>query len=101
MSRKDAVLLASRALALFFAVWALGEVSYLPEFLHSFRHYINQEPSGSGAIQYLRHYYLLRVCFLVTRIVGYSLVARWLYKGGAEVEELFSPPAPHENAVQN
>jgi len=29
MSRKDALVLASRALALLFAVWALGEASYL------------------------------------------------------------------------
>ena len=36
MSRKDAVLLASRALAVLFIVSALIEMSYLPERLHSF-----------------------------------------------------------------
>jgi hypothetical protein len=101
MSRKDAVVLASRALALLFAVWALGEASYLPERLHSFLHYINQEPGSSTAIQYLRHYYLITLGFLVTRIVGFSLMARWLYKGGPEVEELLSHPVPQDNAIQN
>jgi hypothetical protein len=101
MSRKDAVVLASRALALLFAVWALGEASNLPDRLHSFLHYINQEPGSSTALQYLRHYYLISLGFLVTRIVGFSLISRWLYKGGPEVEDLLSPPAPPENAVQN
>jgi hypothetical protein len=69
--------------------------------LHSFRHYANLEPGTSTSIQYWRHYYLLRVSFLVTRMVGFSLMARWLYRCGPEVEELLSP-APHEKgAVQN
>ncbi len=101
MSREDALVLASRALALLFAVCALGEVSYLPERLHSFLHYINQEPGSSTAIQYLRHYYLITLGFLVTRILGFSLLARWLYKGGPEVEGLLSHPTPQESAVQN
>jgi hypothetical protein len=42
MSRKDAVVLASRTLALFFVVSTLAEASYLPEYLHSFHYYINQ-----------------------------------------------------------
>jgi hypothetical protein len=101
MSRKDALVLASRTLALLLTVWALGEASGLPESLHSFLRYINQEPGSSTGIQYLRHYYLIRLGFLVTRIVGFSLMARWLYKGGPEVEELLLYPAPQENAVQN
>jgi hypothetical protein len=96
MTRKDGVVLASRTLALLLTIWALAEASYLPEFLHSFRRYINQEPSSS-----LAHYYLIRTGFLVTRTVGYSLMARWLYKGGPDVEELLSGAAPQNNAVQS
>jgi hypothetical protein len=81
MTRKDAVVLASRALAVLFVVGAFAEASYLPEFLHSFRHYINQEPSLSPSLQYWRHYYVIRTGFLVVRIIGYFLIARWLYKG--------------------
>lgn len=101
MSRKDAVVLASRALALLFVVSALAEASYLPEFLQSFRHYINQEPSSSTAVSYWRHYYLLRTGFLVTRMVGFSLMARWLFKSGPEVEELLLPNTPPESVVQD
>jgi len=98
MSRKDAVVLASRTLALLLMVWALVEASYLPQSLHSFLRYINQEPGSSTAIQYWRHYHLIGLSFVVTRMVGFSLLARWLYRGGPEVEELFSQ-APHGDAV--
>lgn len=98
MSRKDALVLASRALALVFGVWALSEISYLPEILHSFLRYVNPDPGSSPAIQYWRHYYLIRLGFLVTRIVGYSLMARWFYKGGPEVEELLSGSSLEQSA---
>jgi hypothetical protein len=91
MSRKDAVVLAARTLAALLTVWALTDVSYLPERLHSFLYYLSQEPPSSASIQHLRHYYLIGLGFLVVRIVGYSLLARWLYKSGPEVEELLLP----------
>jgi hypothetical protein len=99
MSRKDAVMLASRTLAVLLTVWALSDVSYLPERLHSLLHYLNHEPASPAAIECERHYYLIQIGFLVTRIVGYSLLAMWLYKGGPEVEELLLPGS-EEPAVQ-
>jgi hypothetical protein len=98
MSRKDAIVLASRTLAVLLTVWALTDASYLPERLHSFLHYLNHEPASSGAIEYGRHYYLIELGFLVTRMVGYSLMARWLFKGGPEIEDLLMP-ALEENAA--
>ena len=101
MSRKDAIMLASRTLAVLLTVWALSDISYLPERVNSFVHYLNREPASSSSIGYWRHYYLIGLGFLVTRIVGYSLMARWLYKGGREVEELFLPAAAQENTIQD
>ena len=104
MSRKDALLLASRALAVLLTLWALAEVSYLPEFAHSFLHYLRYERTAStnmGYVDYMRHYYLIRLAFLVTRIIGYSFMARWLYKGGPDIEDLLLPAAPDDNAVQH
>jgi hypothetical protein len=88
MSRKDAAGLASRTLALLLTVWALAEASSLPATLHSFLRYINREPGASTAVQYWRHYYLISLSFLVTRMIGFSLLARGLFRGGPEVEEL-------------
>ena len=96
MSRKDGILLASRALALVLIIGALDELSYLPTRLYSFLHYVHDDsilaPSPRG--QYLGHYYLIELGFLVIRIVGYSLTAWWLYRGGPEIDELFLPSAP-------
>jgi hypothetical protein len=99
MSRKDAVSLASRTLATLMIVWALTDVSYLPENLHSFLHYLNHEGAFSTGIEYQRHYYLVRLGFLVARIIGFSLMARWLYRGGPEIEELLLPE-PEQDAAQ-
>ena len=99
MSRKDNVVVASRALAVLFSAWSLGEVSYLPERLQSFLHYMNQETGSSTSIQYWRHYYLIALGFLITRIIAFSFLARWLYKGGADVEQLLSNAASQENAL--
>lgn len=97
MSRKEAVVLAARTLAILLTVWALTDVSYLPERLHSFLYYLSQEPTSSSSIQHLRHYYLIGMGFLVVRIVGYSSLARWLYKSGPEVEELLLPASLTHN----
>lgn len=99
MSRKDAVVIASRILSVFMTVFALAEVSYLPEFLHSYLRYADQGTGSSAYLQYLHHYYLLRTGFLITRIIGYLLMARWLHKGGPGVQELLLPSSSEQETV--
>jgi hypothetical protein len=70
----------------------------LPGRLYSFLHFLNHEPASSSAIEYGRHYYLSELGFLVTRIVGYSLMARWLLKGGPEIGDLLMP-GPEQNSA--
>jgi hypothetical protein len=101
MSRKDAAVLASRTLALLLVVWALSDASYLPGRVHSFLHHTNQESVLSTTHGYWYDYYLISLCFLVARVVGYSFAARWLFKGGPGVEKLFLPSAPQESAAEN
>jgi hypothetical protein len=74
MSRKDAAVLASRALALLFIVWALVDVSHLPEYLHSFLHYVDENPVPTTFIEYRRHYYLIALGFL---LLGSSVSLSW------------------------
>jgi hypothetical protein len=61
MSRKDAVVLAARTLAALLTVWALTDVSYLPERLHSFVYYLSQEATSSASIEHFRHYYRSKI----------------------------------------
>jgi hypothetical protein len=101
MSRKDAVVLASRTLALLMAVWALSEASSLPGSALSFLHYSNQEPGSPAAVQYWRHLHFVTLCFLVTRVIGFSFLSRWLYNGGSDVEHLFLPSELQERGDHN
>src|SRR5690242_10894311 len=90
MSTRHAVLLASRTLAVFVALWAVTELSYLPSSLYSFLRYA-QQGVVTSSIEYWRHHYLIQLGFLIVRIVGYSLTSVWLFKGGAEIHELLLP----------
>jgi hypothetical protein len=91
MTRRDATVLVRRALALLLTVLALSETTYLPEHVQAIFHHFEAESRAPGAHDYLSHYYLVRLTFLVTRIIGLTLLARWIYKGGSEVEELLLP----------
>jgi len=52
MSRADAVLLASRALAVLFIVWALAEVANVPGYVQSFLHYSGHQAISSTNPEY-------------------------------------------------
>ena len=97
VTRKDVVVVASRTLALLVTLWALTDLSYLPEYIHTLLRYMDQTPSATPTAYSVRHYEFIRVGFLVTRVIGFALMARWLFQGGPEVEELFLPSDSHEN----
>ena len=90
MSREDAIVLASRTLALLMIVWALADASYLPEEVYSFLRYVHPDSVLNSANQHWYHYYVIMLGFRITRVAGFSLLARWLYQGGPEVNEMFS-----------
>ena len=96
MPRKDAVLLGSRLLATLLTVWALSELTSLPGVIYSFLHYTDGVSALSGAAQYGRHHHLMSLGFLVVRIAGFSLIARWLFRCGPDVEEFLLPTALRE-----
>jgi hypothetical protein len=79
-------------------VWALTGVSHLPASSYSFLRYSTVVTSSSWT-EYSRHHYLIELGFLITRIIGYSITARWLFKAGPEVEQLLLPEteAPAQN----
>ena len=96
MSRKEAIVIASRALAVLMTIWALSDLCSLPAYIHSFQHYMSRDTAPFPTIEYYQRQNLLSLSFLVTKIIGFSLVARWLYKGGPEVEELLFPSTPEK-----
>lgn len=98
MSRKDAVILASRVLGVLLTVWALAEASYLPERVLMLLHYTKEiarhmQTGTGGATRSSRWDFCLSGS-------PASLMSRWLLKGGSEIEELLFP-AVQENPGSN
>jgi len=96
MSKEDAVVLAARTLAVLLMVWAFSEASHLPGSIYTFIHYRQVELSSPSVTQYYRHSDLISLSFMITRIIGFSLLARWLYQGGPEVAEVLLPTIAEE-----
>ena len=90
ISRRDAVVIGSRLLAVLLTVWAFGEISSLPTTVYAFLRYAQQGGASSGN-PYWHHHYLMSLGFLITRIVGFSLMAAWLFRCGPDIEELLLP----------
>ena len=104
MSREDAVCLASRTLAFLFMVWALWELSYLPDQVQSFLHYAEYQATPSTNTQYLeywRHHLFIGLGFIIVRSVGFALLSVWFFKGGPDVAELLLPAASRENVLKH
>jgi hypothetical protein len=102
MTKKDGILLVSRAMTLYLVLWVLSDLTYVPERLFSFFHYAKL-PNASANEHYLRGYYFIILVSLVARIVALSILARWIHKCGPSVESLFLPAKPGlaEGPVQN
>lgn len=85
MTRRDAALLASRALALYLIAWALSDLTHLPQSVVSLRHHA----SVLFTNDYWAYYDTIGFCFLLLRITALFLAAAWLYRCGPGVEAYF------------
>jgi len=101
MSRGDAVVLASRTLAMLMLVWTFADLSYLPEELYSFRRYLSGEAGASLYVEHMRHYYLILIAFRLLRAIGFLLMAMWLRKCGPEVMEMLLPLDQRDDVPSN
>jgi len=97
MSRKELVLLVSRAFALLLISWAIAEATYLPERLFALSHHLNQS-SVLVAHDYWSTYYLIVAIFLVLRMLAMLLGAALFWRCGPGVEGLFSPVRQNQAA---
>ena len=99
MSRKEIVLLVSRAFALLLISWALVEITYLPERLFALSHHLSQS-SVLVAHDYWSSYYLIITVFLVLRMLALFLAAALFWRCGPWVEALFSPQQENQEASE-
>lgn len=93
MSRREIVVLVSRALAIIQLVTVALEVSYLPQSLTSLGEHIGswQSPQLYG---YLSRYYIEGTLALILRIAFLLLTAHLLWKCGPKIENFLLPAAP-------
>jgi hypothetical protein len=99
MSRKEIVLLVSRAFAVLLISWAFVEVTYLPERLFALSHHLSQS-SVLMAHDYWSSYYLIVTAFLVLRMLALFLAAVLFWRCGPRVEALFSPQQGNQEASE-
>lgn len=90
MSRKELVLLVSRAFSLLLITWASVEVTYLPERIFALSHHMSQS-SVMATYDYWSSYYLIITVFNVARMLALFLVAALFWRCGPRVDALFSP----------
>lgn len=93
MSRKEAFLIACRALAVMQGVSALQEATYLPMRLISLKHYslANSMWIPTGGDSYLANEYRADVGFLILRIAIYLLLGVLFWNGGPLCARILLP----------
>lgn len=97
ISRREAVVLGSRVLATLLSVWAFSTLSCVPETAYAFARY-TEGPMSTAASGYWKHHYLMVLGFEIMRLIGYSLMAVWLFRSGSDIEELLLPAHMRDEA---
>jgi hypothetical protein len=97
MSRKELVLVVSRAFALLLITWALVEVTYLPDRVFALCHHLSQR-SVLATRDYLSSYYLIMTAFTIVRMLALFLASLLFWRCGPRVEALFSPQQGNQEA---
>jgi hypothetical protein len=88
MSRKELVLLVSRAFALLMIAWAFVELTYLPDRVLGLVHHLN-ERSALAPHDYWSDYYSVLTASTVLRMLVFLFAAVLFWKCGPQVEALF------------
>ncbi len=94
MSAKQAVTIASRALAVYCLMWFVADLTYLPSNVHSLFHHL--ESASAMASPYLRNYYLLELSARLLRMIGLFFAVQWFYRAGPSIEGYFLSPSEEE-----
>ncbi|SRR6266496_1470162 len=93
ISKKNAVLIVSRAFALYFFCWAADNLTYLPGPIHS----LSYHRSVLYSENYFHHSDLISLLSLVVRVAVLLALAVWFYRSGSRLQSFFIPPQKEEN----
>jgi hypothetical protein len=90
LSKKELVVLVSRAFALLLITWALVEATYIPERVFALSHHMKQSSVLATSLDYGSRYYLLLIVSNVVRMLALFFAATIFWRCGPQVEALFS-----------
>jgi hypothetical protein len=93
MTRKEAVLLVSRALSILQLIYALMELTYLPVRFASLLHHTTRISAfgPSGYDDFWSGYYRVDIAFLFARVTICLVVAFLFWNCGRWIERILSP----------
>ena len=92
LSRKDAAVIASRALTVYFLAWLVAEVLYIPQDIYSAHYFIAlASRSGRSYDAFLRTERIQDLCHHVIYAALAFLAAGWTYRCGAGVIRFLFP----------
>jgi hypothetical protein len=100
VSRKEAILLVSRALALYLLCWTFSELTYVPSSLFSLTHHMSQH-SVLVTGDYFTDLDVLSLALRVFRIVTLFGIAAWLYFCGPSAQAYFWPASKTDSGGAN
>ena len=89
MSKKEVVLIASRAVALYLVFWSLGNLGNIPGLVFAMSHYAVLPPSPGR--DYMYQYHVIEFSSRIVLTVGLFLAAVWIYRCGPKIERFLSP----------
>lgn len=96
ITREQAALIASRAIAAYLLFWAFDDLTLMPHMLLPVAHYMHETGSVLGAntrppeTTYFLRYYVLDLLGDVLRIAVLLMAARWFYRCGPRIQNFFA-----------
>jgi hypothetical protein len=97
ITRQQAVLIASRVIAIYLLFWAFDDLTLLPHVLLPVAHYMQETGSVPGAntrlpqTTYFLRYYTVEVLGNILRIAVALMAAGWFYRCGPRISAFFAP----------
>lgn len=94
MSKKEIVVIVSRALSMYCLLWVFAELTYVPIRVYDVLYHLGPQTLTTA---YFRDTYVLELVFLFVRIAVLSVIAIWLYRCSPRIQAFFMPEADVEN----
>ena len=95
ISKRQAIVLATRLAGLYVLIWTVDVASYLPSYIYRFVHHAAESSVLMGDA-YLLNSYRLELLMAIVRVIVLGCVSVWLFSGGPQLQRLLLPEREHE-----